>query len=115
MPQADTPAMFITTSIAGMSGVDVGGERGHRVVVGDVEGAMLGHLGAQRADVGDGLLQALGVAVSQVQLGAVGGQLQRGRAADAAGGSGEKTSLAGETAPETTRHGGDDTGGPQSG
>ena len=91
-----------------MSGVDVGGERGDRVVVGNVESAVLGHLRAQRAGIGDGLLQPLGIAVGQVQLGAVGGQLQRGRAADAAGGSGEKTSLAGKTAP--LRHGGDLTG-----
>ena len=54
-----------------MVGVDVGGESGHLVVVGDVEHAVLGHLRTQRAGVGDGFLKALGVAVGQVQLGAL--------------------------------------------
>ena len=78
-------------------GVDVGGERGHLVVVGDVQRPVLGHLRAQRAGVGDRRLQPLGVAVGEVQLGALGGQFQRGRAADAAGGPGQKTTLAGES------------------
>ena len=167
VPHADTPAMFITTSIAGwlvwmaaaarrdhrrqerlddmnrahqvdvdhrlpmlmgelvdgaprrhtrdvhhhihcrVASVDVRRERGHLVVVGDVEGAVFGHLGAQRTCVGDGLLQALGVAVGEIELGAVGGQLQRGRAADPAGGPGDETTFARKAAP--LRHGGEDT------
>ena len=71
VPHAETPAMFITTSIAGWLGVDVGGELRDRVVVGDVERAVLGHLRAERAGVGDGRRQALGVAVGEVQLGAL--------------------------------------------
>src|SRR4051812_4772416 len=81
-----------------MVGVDVLGEGGHRVVVGDVQNAVLGHLGTQRTRVGDGFLQPLGVTVSQVELGALCGQFQRRRAADPAGGPGEKATLAGEFA-----------------
>ena len=82
-----------------MVGVDVLGEGGHLAIVGDVENAILGDFGTQGSGVGDGFLQALGVAIREVQLGAFGGQFQRGRAADAAGGSGEKTTLAGEAVP----------------
>ena len=89
--------MFITTSIAGWCGVDVGGERGDRVVVGDVERAVLGHLRAERAGVGDRRRQTVGVAVGEEQLGALGGQLQRGRAPDAAGGAGQEATLAAQS------------------
>src|SRR4029077_4146935 len=88
-------------------GVNVLGEGGHLVVVGDIENAVFGHLRTERARVGDGFLQALGVTVGEVQLGAFGGQLQCGGAADAAGGPGQKTTLAGKAAP--VRHGGEDT------
>ena len=55
----------------GVAGMDVGGEAGHLVVVGDVESAVLGHLRAQRAGVGDRRRQSLCVAVGEVQLGAL--------------------------------------------
>ena len=82
-----------------MFGVNVSGELVDGVVVGDIESAVHVDHPAQRPGIGDSLLQALGVAVGEKQFGALGGQLQRGRPADAAGGSGEKTTLAGEIAP----------------
>lgn len=45
--------------------MDVVREGRHLVVVGDIEHSMLGHLGAQRPGVGDGLLQSVVVAVGQ--------------------------------------------------
>ncbi len=78
----------------GMVGVDVGGESGDRVIVGDVECAVLGHLRAQRQGVGDRRRQSLCIAVGEVQLGALCGQLQRGRAADAAGGTRQEAPFA---------------------
>ncbi len=42
MPQVETPAMFITTSMLPCGGVDLLGERDDRVVVGDVGGASRG-------------------------------------------------------------------------
>jgi hypothetical protein len=89
-----------------MVGMDVFGEGGHRVVVGDIKDAMFGHLGTQRSRVEHGFVQALRVAVGEVQLGALGGQLQCGRAADSACGPGEKTTLARKAA---VRHAADDT------
>lgn len=53
----------------GMARVDVGSELGHLVVVGDVQHAMRGHLRAERTGVGDGLVEAVGVAVGEKQLG----------------------------------------------
>ena len=85
-----------------MVGVDVGGETGDLVVVGDVQGSMLGHDAAQRAGVGDRRLESLGVAVGQIELGPVGSQLQRGRAPDPTGSAGEKTPLALKSGTEAT-------------
>lgn len=79
---------------SGVIGTDVGAEPGHLVEVGDVEHSVLGHLGAQRAGIGDRRRQPLCVAVGEVQLGAVHRQLQRGRAAYAAGGPGQEATLA---------------------
>ncbi len=74
------------------------------VVVRDVEGPVGGHRGAERTGVGDRLGQPFGVAIGEEQLGALGGQLQRRRAADAAGRPGQEAPLAREPAP--LRHGG---------
>ena len=82
-----------------MPGVDIGREHGYVVVVGNVESAMLRHLCAQRAGVGHGLSETVSVAVRQIELGALGGQPQRGRAADAAGRTGDKTPLSSEYRP----------------
>lgn len=51
-------------------GVDVRGERGHLLVVGDVERSVRGHPGPERTYVGNGLLQTLGVAIGEEQLSA---------------------------------------------
>lgn len=52
-----------------MRGVNVGGERGHLVVVGDIQRPMLPDLRAQGARVGHRQCQAVGVAVGQIELG----------------------------------------------
>ena len=55
-------------------GVDLVGERGDLVIVGDVQRPVLGHLCTQRASIGHRLRQTVGVAVGQVQLGALAGE-----------------------------------------
>jgi hypothetical protein len=88
---------------ARVTGVDVDGERGDVVIVGDIQRPVLGHLCAQRASVGHGQCQTLGVAVGQVELGTFAGKPQCGRAANTAGRTGDKRPLAREI---RLRHGG---------
>jgi hypothetical protein len=54
--------------------MDVGREPCDLLVVGNIERPVSGHTGAERTGIGDRLLQALGVAIRQIQLGALGGQ-----------------------------------------
>ena len=86
--------MFMTTSIAGWRVWMSAANGGHLVVVGDVECAVLGHLRAQRTRVGDGHRPSPSASRSvRYSSAPCGGQLQRGRAADAAGGPVEKQRL----------------------
>ena len=52
-------------------GVNLVGERGDLVIVGDVQRPVLGDLCTQRASIGHRLRQTIGVTVGQVQLGAL--------------------------------------------
>ncbi len=86
-----------------MVGVDVGGETGDLVIVGDVQGSMLGHQTPPSARASATVVfESLGVAVGQIELGPVGSQLQRGRAPDPTGSAGEKTPLALKSGTEAT-------------
>ena len=80
-------------------GVDVGGELVDRVVVGDVESAVHGHHPAQRAGIGDGLLQALGVAVGQEQSAPSAASFSAVARPMPLAAPVEKTTLSGEAAP----------------
>ena len=86
VPHAETPAMFITTSMAGWLAWMSAANADHLVEVGDVEHPVLGYLGTQRAGIGDRRRQTLCVPVGEVQLGALGGEFQCGRTADTTGG-----------------------------
>jgi hypothetical protein len=59
---------------AGVIGMDALGERRDLVKVRDIQHPILGDLGTERASVVHRLRQAVGVAVSQVELGAVAGE-----------------------------------------
>lgn len=74
--------------------VDLGGERGDLVVVGDVERTVSGHRCAEGTRVGDRLGEPLGVAVGQEELSAVGGQLECRRTTDSTRCAGKETSFA---------------------
>ena len=90
--------------------MDVGREGGHRVVVGNIQRPMLGHLRTQPAGIGNGVGQTLGIPVGQVKLGAVGGEPQCGRAPNAAGRTGDQAPLSCEIPPGCRLpHGRDDT------
>ena len=79
-----------------MTGVDVGGEVGHLVVVGDIERAMLGDFGTGTAGVGNRLGESLSVDVGQIQHRPVGGQSQGGGPTDTTGRTGDENPLARE-------------------
>src|SRR5690348_8028679 len=82
---------------AAVADVDVCGEGRYLVVVRDVQRPVLRHPRTECLRVCDRLLQPVGVAVGQIQLGALGSQLQRGRPADTAGRTGDEAPLAHET------------------
>src|SRR5262249_12863255 len=88
-------------------GVDVRTEARHLVVVGDVQGAVLGDGATQRARVAYRCRQAVGVAVGQVQLCALGRQLQRRGAPDSARRAGQEHPLARERMRHGRAHTGD--------
>ena len=73
--------------------MDVGAECGDLLVVGDVEGAVGGHLCTEGTRIGDRLRQTFGVAVGEEQLGALGGELQCRCAPDPAGRPGQEAPL----------------------
>ena len=85
-----------------MAGVHIGGEPGDRVVVGDIQRAVLRDLGSRRPGLGHGPGQSLSVDVGQIQLRTRAGKPQRRGAADATGRTGHQDPPTREVVPHSS-------------